>query len=107
MNDKNSNAAEQAHKEAKNSRRNFLATAGGVVSASALRITQTGTVLGEDDEFCPIRQDRSADTILEGTELESPVYTIESQIPGPTVVVVGGLQGNEPIGWTAANKMRN
>ncbi|RBI60830.1 deacylase [halophilic archaeon] len=38
--------------------------------------------------------------------MEFPSYTIESKIPGPTVVVVGGLQGNEPVGWNTANKIR-
>ncbi|GAA0239830.1 deacylase [Haladaptatus pallidirubidus] len=71
----------------------------GIAAFSTLGVSQVGKVLGDDDEFCPIRQSHSKETILEGTKEEVEVHTTESRIPGPTAVVVGGLQGIEPATW--------
>lgn len=89
------------------SRRSFLRKAGTTAAVSALGVSQIGTVMGESDEFCPIRQSHSEETILEGTEEEVTIYTTESRIPGPTAVVVGGVQGNEPATWKTAHAVQN
>lgn len=42
--------------------------------------------------------------LAEGTAYATPYYDNDSGIAGPTVVVVGGMHGNEPAGYTAAAK---
>ncbi|WP_266074719.1 M99 family carboxypeptidase catalytic domain-containing protein [Haladaptatus caseinilyticus] len=42
-------------------------------------------------------------TIRSGTEEETEVYVTDTGKPGPTAVVVGGLHGNEPSGYLAAD----
>ncbi len=44
--------------------------------------------------------------LLPGTPYETPVYELEADTPGPTVVVVGGVHGNEPAGAAAAERIR-
>lgn len=89
------------------SRRSFMRKTGATASLSALGITQISTVMGDSDEFCPIKQKQSEETILDGTNKEVSAYIKESRIPGPTAVVVGGVQGNEPASWHTAHDVRN
>jgi predicted deacylase len=42
---------------------------------------------------------------LPGTEWETPVYINRSGRPGPAVMVLGGVHGNEPGGWAAAEEI--
>lgn len=42
------------------------------------------------------------DTIMDGTRWETPVYTVHGAESGPTGVVVGGVHGDEPNGYRAA-----
>ena len=42
-----------------------------------------------------------------GTRWETPWTVIEADEPGPTVLIVGGLHGNEPAGAQAAEQMRD
>lgn len=44
-------------------------------------------------------------TIGTGT-IETPWYVINSGVEGPTVLVVGGVHGNEPAGYRAAEQIR-
>ncbi|WP_396613780.1 succinylglutamate desuccinylase/aspartoacylase family protein (plasmid) [Haloferax sp. S1W] len=44
-------------------------------------------------------------SLLPGTEYETSVYVIDSGKPGPTAFVVGGVHGEEPQGYTAAEYM--
>ncbi|WP_336359738.1 succinylglutamate desuccinylase/aspartoacylase domain-containing protein [Haladaptatus sp. ZSTT2] len=46
-------------------------------------------------------------SLLPDTANETDVYVIESNQPGPTAVVVGGMHGNEVAGFTAAHNMTN
>jgi predicted deacylase len=39
---------------------------------------------------------------LPGTDWETPIYINRSGEPGPSVMVLGGVHGNEPGGWAAA-----
>ncbi|SIR73632.1 hypothetical protein SAMN05421858_3518 [Haladaptatus litoreus] len=89
------------------SRRSFLTKSAGIAAFSTLGVSQVGKVLGDDGEFCPIRQSHSKDTILKGTKEEVKVHTTESRIPGPTAVVVGGIQGIEPATWKTANAVHD
>ena len=45
--------------------------------------------------------------LLPGTRFETPCYTVDSGKPGPTVLVVGGVHGNEPAGALAAEGIRH
>jgi hypothetical protein len=40
-----------------------------------------------------------------GTAYATDMYIIKSGKPGPVVMIVGGVHGNEPAGYTAAGKM--
>ena len=40
-----------------------------------------------------------------GTKYETSLYIISSGKPGPVVMVVGGIHGNEKAGYTAARKI--
>ena len=42
-----------------------------------------------------------------GTPFETPAYVRSGTEPGPTVVIVGGMHGNEPAGWRAARAIRH
>ncbi len=46
-------------------------------------------------------------TIAEGTKYATPMYIIKSGKPGPTVMIVGGVHGNEPAGYKAAAQVKN
>lgn len=43
--------------------------------------------------------------IRRGTSFQSPYYVITAAKPGPTLMVVGGVHGNEPSGFTAAERI--
>lgn len=45
--------------------------------------------------------------LLEGTELEIPVYVNQASEDGPVIYLVSGIHGNEPAGWKAAENWRN
>ncbi|MBE3098827.1 MAG: succinylglutamate desuccinylase/aspartoacylase family protein [Planctomycetes bacterium] len=45
--------------------------------------------------------------LAEGTEWETPYYILESGIPGPTLLVTGGVHGDEPAGYRAAEEIRH
>jgi hypothetical protein len=42
---------------------------------------------------------------MAGTNAATPYYIIRGVDPGPTVVVIGGLHGDEPAGYLAAEKL--
>jgi succinylglutamate desuccinylase len=45
------------------------------------------------------------ETIAAGTKYATKLYVIKSNKPGPVVMVVGGVHGNEKAGYTAAKKL--
>jgi glutamine amidotransferase-like uncharacterized protein len=45
--------------------------------------------------------------IATGTEWETEYHVIDSGVDGPTVLIVGGMHGNEPAGWRAAEQIRH
>lgn len=49
--------------------------------------------------------ERSLRHLLPGTGWETPVHEIRSGSDGPTVLIVGGVHGNEPAGAHAAERM--
>lgn len=42
--------------------------------------------------------------IMEGTQNETAVHIFKSNLPGPKVVIVGGIHGDETAGWKTALK---
>lgn len=81
-------------------RRQFLA---GGTAIAALGLG-AGTVPTGTSEAATGRPDPT-DTLLPGTEHETPVYTIEGERDGPTALVVGGMHGDERSGYLAAEAM--
>jgi glutamine amidotransferase-like uncharacterized protein len=81
-------------------RRRFLL---GVVSLGAFLFT-SGWSTGSDAASQPRR---SSGSIAVGTEWETPFYKVETDKPGPTVMIVGGIHGNEPAGAYAAEQIRH
>jgi hypothetical protein len=44
--------------------------------------------------------------LMAGTPQETPLYVYGSGQPGPVLVVLGGVHGNEPGGWQAAERIQ-
>lgn len=82
------------------SRREVLGRIGIAAGASVFGIpAMSGNVAADHAD----RVDRGRRTILEGTDYETEVYTIESPNEGRTVFVSGGIHGNERGGIEAAH----
>ena len=47
----------------------------------------------------------STSTLAGGTPFETPVVVQETGVPGPAVMIVGGMHGNEPAGALAAGEI--
>jgi predicted deacylase len=45
-------------------------------------------------------------SLAPGTTYETPLYIIKAAKPGPVVLVTGGVHGNEPAGYQAADRVR-
>lgn len=76
------------------SRRSALSLAAGCAVTSI----GVATVSGGADEGVT----RDSFAILEGTDRETTVYVTSADAEGPTVVVTGGVHGNEVAGYVAA-----
>ena len=50
---------------------------------------------------------KSARILGDGTRFVTPCFLLDSGVPGPTVVVVGGIHGDEPAGAEAADEVRD
>lgn len=48
---------------------------------------------------------RAAAALLPGTPWETPLWRMDSGRAGPVVLVLGGVHGNEPGGWLAAEEI--
>jgi predicted deacylase len=46
-------------------------------------------------------------TLAANTKYSTDLYVIESNKPGPVVMIVGGVHGSEKAGYTAANQVKN
>ena len=42
--------------------------------------------------------------LAEGTPWETPYFMNDTQLAGPTVLIVGGMHGNEPAGYAPQNR---
>ncbi|MBO8158416.1 succinylglutamate desuccinylase/aspartoacylase family protein [Thermosyntropha sp.] len=52
-------------------------------------------------------QTAEVQVIAEGTKWATELYIIRSTNPGPTVMIVGGIHGNEAAGYKAAEEIKN
>lgn len=89
-------------------RRRFLAATGAVLGSIVAGVAANREYDGPGDrgEVNPANDMVvSVNTILEGTEQETEVYTIRADDPGPTAVVVGGIHGDEENGYLAAERI--
>ena len=46
-------------------------------------------------------------TLAPDTRWQTPYYVIDSGVDGPTLLIVGGMHGNEPAGYHAAEQIRH
>lgn len=89
-------------------RRAFLAAGAGLAGVTAI-----GTVAGWDatrpvERTDPDPADEMAvevRSIMAGTERETPLYRIDADESGPTVMVFGGVHGDEVNGYLAAERV--
>ena len=44
-------------------------------------------------------------SLMPGTPYETPYYVFGTGMPGPILAVLGGVHGNEPGGWMAAQRL--
>ncbi len=56
---------------------------------------------------CVLGSEPAGGLLLEGTGQETPWHRVESGEPGPIVMIVGGVHGNEPAGARAAEQIRH
>lgn len=83
------------------SRRDFLKTTGKIAAVGTIGISlQTGYAASYE-------VDRSEHTILEGTQYETTVHSIDSPNEGRTMMILGGVHGNELGGIGAAHYATN
>ncbi len=61
----------------------------------------------EKASTAPSKASRKTVTIAAGTTYATPMYIIDSGVSGPVVMIVGGVHGNEPAGYTAAGKVKD
>lgn len=52
----------------------------------------------------PVPKTTTVITLMDGTKYATPAYIYKTPVPGPAVLVVGGIHGNEPAGSLAAKK---
>lgn len=84
--------------ERQTSRRTFLQLGTVAVTAATVGFTAIGLSSASSKSTYKIRK---------GTADETEVVVIDSGSSGPTAAVVGGMHGNEPAGYKAAQKMRD
>ncbi|WP_312910596.1 PKD domain-containing protein [Natronosalvus caseinilyticus] len=88
------------------SRRSLLTAAGSCALASAgVAYASRGTANEGSTAADGSAVSRDTFTILSGTDRETTGYVTQAEADGPTVVVLGGIHGNEVAGYTAAGKI--
>jgi Succinylglutamate desuccinylase / Aspartoacylase family len=50
---------------------------------------------------------QNSGVLAEGTKWTTPYYVVDSGMDGPTVLITGGVHGNEPAGAEAAEQVRH
>lgn len=76
-------------------------------------VTFPTVAFGQSVEAPPVAETRQPTLRIEtgilgeNTNWSTPWYRIDSGVRGPTVLVIGGVHGNEPAGYRAANQIRH
>lgn len=69
----------------------------GLVTTVIILLLSFCFVLAEDNS--------SAATIMQGSELSTEIYVADSGVIGPTVIIIGGIHGDETAGVIAAEAL--
>lgn len=80
---------------------NVLLRRGGILLCFLLCLILTG-VPSSSAPFSTI----STSLLAQGTDMETQLVILKGSSPGPSLVVVGGLHGDETAGWEAANRLK-
>ncbi len=91
-------------------RRHLILSAVGLLSVVSLGM---GTAYSQASQPSPPLADSPRPTatqteagwLVRGTPAETPYYIVEATNPGPCVLIVGGMHGNEPAGAAAAGQI--
>jgi len=75
------------------------------LSASAYAAQGTTVIRSPLREETVSRESQGGRLLAAGTPYATPYYDRDSGAPGPTVVIVGGMHGNEPAGYMAARRL--
>lgn len=89
-------------------RRAFLAAGAGLAGVTALGTVAGWTATRPVGRTEPDPSDEMAvdvRLVMAGTERETPLYRIEAEASGPTVMVLGGVHGDEVNGYLAAERV--
>ncbi|MGE5398272.1 MAG: succinylglutamate desuccinylase/aspartoacylase family protein [Chitinophagales bacterium] len=79
----------------------FLALSFGLTSSHATGpLNELGTPIASASQSVTVR------TIATGTYWATPMYIVKSSVAGPVIMVIGGVHGNEPAGYKAADIIR-
>ncbi len=82
-----------------------LALLAVLLAAAALQATPT-TTAAPAPSSAAAPSTEPAGVLAEGTRWATPYFLLDSGKDGPTVMVVGGVHGNEPAGAAAADAIR-
>lgn len=74
-----------------------------LLSILAIASPLSNSVAAQDTSF----QVLSKETVASGTKYATELYIIRSSKPGPVVMLVGGIHGNETAGYTAACMLKD
>lgn len=80
-----------------------------IVCASIITLLWVFTIgnLSADEQQNSSVQNQTFGKIAAGTKFETEFYQVNSGKPGPKILVVGGIHGNEPAGALAADQIRH
>jgi len=60
--------------------------------------------------FCAVAAagaELTSGSLATDTPWQTPYYTVDSAVEGPTLLIIGGIHGNEPAGYRAAEQIRH
>jgi predicted deacylase len=88
-------------------RRVPLALLAVLLAAGAVQAQPATATSAPAPSSAAIASAKPAGVLAEGTRWATPYYVVDSGKEGPTVMVVGGIHGNEPAGAAAAGQIRH
>src|SRR5512146_2242365 len=86
-------------------------TASSASTATALAATPTllpiasPTATATPEPPFVVAEGEQQRAMMAGTPQETPLYIFGSGKPGPVLMILGGVHGNEPGGWMAADRL--